>query len=368
MSLNRTIFFICFLLVFAKALTAQITNLKVDSISSKILAEKRILHIYLPSDLAENKPKQKKYPVLYVLDGEDTHFSVAGMINYLNEKNGNRVLPKMIVVFIHNTQRTRDLTPYPVHASAILPTEMAKQTGGGEKFTQSILQEIIPYIETKYPASGYRALAGHSFGGLFALSVLKNHPDMFDDYLVMDPSLWYDEGKFADALAKQLRQNQTKYAQKALFIAIANTVNEPTITAALRSKATFSTHEKEIIRFCQSLKKTKTNFPFEYKFYPKDDHGSVPLIGLYDGLRHFFQTHQMSYYDVINPRFDPENAIESYYQNLSQKLKTTIQVSPEELIYFDMFYQINEDKTGQNKLRAYFKKRYPAEFEIHTKK
>jgi hypothetical protein len=184
----------------------------------------------------------------------------------------------------------------------------------------------------------------------------------------MDPSLWYDEGKFADALAKQLRQNQTKYAQKALFIAIANTVNEPTITAALRSKATFSTHEKEIIRFCQSLKKTKTNFPFEYKFYPKDDHGSVPLIGLYDGLRHFFQTHQMSYYDVINPRFDPKNAIESYYQNLSQKLKTTIQVSPEELIYFDMFYQINEDKTGQNKLRAYFKKRYPAEFEIHTKK
>jgi hypothetical protein len=76
----------------------------------------------------------------------------------------------------------------------------------------------------------------------------------------------------------------------------------------------------------------------------------------------------MSYYDVINPRFDPKNAIESYYQNLSQKLKTTIQVSPEELIYFDMFYQINEDKTGQNKLRAYFKKRYPAEFEIHTKK
>lgn len=354
------VLFICLLACCSHVIFAQHPNIVLDSIQSSILKESRTFRIYLPKEIVDKKPKQEKYPVLYVLDGDDNYLPVSGMVNYLSEVNGNRIFPKMIVVFINNTNRTRDLTPYRVNASAMLPKAMADVTGGAENFTQVIQQEIIPYIESKYPASGYRALVGHSFGGIFALAVLQKHPELFDDFIVMDPSLWYDEGRFSKNVLRAIQAG--KYQNKSLFIGLANTTYEPSLAKVLTSKAAFSVHEKSIIRFCQQVQRTKS-IPFSYQYYPKDDHGSIPFIGIYDGLRKIFQAHQLSYYEVVNPNFDPEKRITTYYKNLSAKLKTPLQVLPEELEYFDMFYAINQDPRGQKKLRAYYKKLYPLKYE-----
>ena len=354
------IVFICLLTWCSHVIFAQHPSIVMDSIQSSILKESRTFRIYLPKEIVDKKPKQEKYPVLYLLDGEDNYLAISGMIQYLSEVNGNRIFPKMIVVFINNTNRTRDLTPYRVNASAMLPKAMADVTGGAENFTQFIQQEIIPHIESRYPASGYRALIGHSFGGIFALSVLQKHPTLFDDYVVIDPSLWYDEGRFSKHVLQTIQAG--KYQNKSLFIGLANTTFEPSLAKVLVSKAAFSVHEKSILRFCQQLQQSKS-IPFSYQYYPKDDHGSIPFVGIYDGLRKIFQAPQLSYYEVVNPNFDPEKRITAYYKNLSTKLKTTLQVRPEELEYFDLFYQINQDKKGQQKLRSFYKKWYPKEYE-----
>src|ERR1700744_3060567 len=68
-----------------------------DTIYSKILNEKRAVWIHVTDDTA------RRYPVLYMMDGEDHFYSAAAII-----KQMAGVIPDMIVVGITNTDRERD--------------------------------------------------------------------------------------------------------------------------------------------------------------------------------------------------------------------------------------------------------------------
>ncbi|MFZ1558618.1 MAG: alpha/beta hydrolase-fold protein, partial [Saprospiraceae bacterium] len=81
---------------------------KIDSIQSNILGENRKIWVHVPDGGANSK---ESFPVVYVLDGDGHFSSVVGMIQQLSTINGNTMCPKMIVVGIPNTDRTRDLTP-----------------------------------------------------------------------------------------------------------------------------------------------------------------------------------------------------------------------------------------------------------------
>src|ERR1700689_728727 len=88
----------------------------IDSIQSKILNEQRKIWVYVPDGNDNNMFSKEKYPVVYLLDGDAHFYSVVGMIQQLSSVNGNTTCPKMIVVGIPNTDRTRDLTPTHVDA------------------------------------------------------------------------------------------------------------------------------------------------------------------------------------------------------------------------------------------------------------
>jgi len=64
----------------------------------------------------------------------------------------------------------------------------------------------MPFIEGAYRTSGFKALAGYSYGGLFGLYVLFTHPESFDAYFAGSPSLGYDDGvlfRLEEAYAQQ---------------------------------------------------------------------------------------------------------------------------------------------------------------------
>jgi predicted alpha/beta superfamily hydrolase len=149
-----------------------------------------------------------------------TFFSVAGMIQQLSEINGNTVCPEMIVVAILNTDRSRDLTPTHVLNGVYGRFETS---GGAENFTGFIGKELKPYMETHYPVAPYRTLIGHSFGRLFVINTLINHTYMFNAYIAIDPSLWWDDRRLMKQGETALRENRFK--NKSLFFAIANTMN-----------------------------------------------------------------------------------------------------------------------------------------------
>ena len=103
---------------------------KIDSVQSNILDENRKIWVHVPDGAANNK---ERFPVVYLLDG-DAHFSsVVGMIQQLSTVNGNMMCPKMIVVGIPNTDRTRDLTPTHVDVDPMMnDSAFVRTSGGGE--------------------------------------------------------------------------------------------------------------------------------------------------------------------------------------------------------------------------------------------
>ena len=67
--------------------------------------------------------------------------------------------------------------------------------GGAGSFLRFIRQELMPFIQSSYPVRPEeKAIAGSSFGGLFALYTLFHHPDTFNCYIIGSPSIGWDEG------------------------------------------------------------------------------------------------------------------------------------------------------------------------------
>jgi hypothetical protein len=342
-------------------LSAQFNNLVVDSTYSNILKEQRQLLIYLPNDYVEKKDSTMHYPVLYVLDGASHFLSVSGLVNELAETSDSYTLPKMIVVFIKNTKRTRDLTPYPISKSKILPEESLKFTGGAEDFTACIQNEIIPHIESKYRVTPYRAIIGHSFGGIFALNVLANHKELFDDYIVIDPSTWYDDRKFSYQVLNTLSKDD--YKGKSLFVAIANTTNMKDTSLVKKLKDLNSEHERSILEFNSKIKLIKNNLNYASKYYQEDDHRSVPTIAKYDGMRFLFKGLKFSFDELLSPNYQPRKEIISHYDNLSKKLKYKMPIPPTMLEACYQEYADIKDLKRQNEVLELYKECYPGKVE-----
>lgn len=301
----------------------------IDSISSKVLNEQRKILVHLPKSAQYGGFAKQKYPVVYLLDG-DAHFSsVVGMIEELSEINGNTLCPEMIVVGIPNTNRNRDLTP--THSEIDLPfvsKNVSEQSGGGEKFAEFLEKELIPYIDSKYPTAPYRTLIGHSFGGLTAINILTNHTNLFNSYVAIDPSMWWDHQKYYAETVKKLASKNL--ANVSLFLGAANTMDDSMDLVKVRKDTTvFTRHIRSILDlndFLKQDKKSKLNYGYAY--YKDDNHGSVPLIATYDALRFVFKFNQLklSIPEQINFNKDVFTKIEKHFENVSSHLGYKVHV------------------------------------------
>jgi predicted alpha/beta superfamily hydrolase len=158
-----------------------------DSLYSKILDESRSIWIEYPSNFNPNS--SRKYPVLYLLDGD----ALLDIVSTVHRYYSGGFIPEMIIVGIANNEnRTRDLTTSKIEG-------FYTENGEAEKFTQFIEKELIPFIEKKHPVTQYRTLIGHSYGGLFTINTLIHHRDLFQNYLAIDPSLDWDNQKLLKA-------------------------------------------------------------------------------------------------------------------------------------------------------------------------
>lgn len=260
-----------------------ITIGKKIKVHSNVLNEDREIWISVP----QYDPKSdKKFPVLYLLDG-DTHFeSVTGLINIMG--SANSLMPEMIVVAIPNTDRTRDLTPtHSLTMSNGEEQEFLKTSGGGSNFLKFIQTELIPNIEATFPTNPYRVLVGHSFGGITTINALYTMPETFDAYIAIDPSFWWDNVvlvKKADSVF-----STKDFKNKYLYISQANT---------LQNGETTNPHFAAIKTYKTLLESpsNKSRIRWAYDYYPDDSHGSVPFISEYDGLRFIFKD--------FNPRYE----------------------------------------------------------------
>lgn len=176
---------------------------KVHRIESKLLSQTRYLNVYLPDAYAADTTTQ--LPVLYLLDGSagEDFVHIVGIVQFLNMIGS---LPPTIVVGIANTDRKHDFThPATVEEDRkLLPT-----SGGSAAFLAFIGQEVQPFVRKQYRAGGTRTIIGQSLGGLLATEALLRQPGLFDQYIIVSPSLWWNNGSLL-AEAGSLLKNIAK--------------------------------------------------------------------------------------------------------------------------------------------------------------
>jgi hypothetical protein len=150
------------------------------------------LYIGLPKDYKESG---KHYPVVYLLDADYSFALAKNIADHLSERNH---LAELILVGIaydgapdYRTNRTRDYTPTKSLISGYGP-EYQRYSGGGERFKLFIRDELVPFINANYRTAPERTLVGHSFGGLFGCWVAFSSPELFNNYILVSPALWYD--------------------------------------------------------------------------------------------------------------------------------------------------------------------------------
>ena len=168
----------------------------VDEMHSGILNEKRILNIYFPEGY--NKTDTLEYPVIYLLDGsiDEDFIHIAGLVQFNSFEWINQV-PKSIVVGIATVDRRRDFT-FP---TTIAEDKEAYSTSGqSAKFISFLETELLPYLHQKYGASNSATLIGQSLGGLLATEILVKKPALFNRYIIVSPSLWWDNGSMLNTI------------------------------------------------------------------------------------------------------------------------------------------------------------------------
>ena len=157
-------------------------NTKVEYLTSESIADSFCIFISIPDGYKDN---DKKYPVLYVLDGDIAYGMAASIARYL-EVGGN--IPELIIVGIgygsidksSSNKRSRDYKPI--------------ATGGAENFLIFLKDELIPYVDSNYRTiPGDRTINGYSIGGLFALYTLFTQPKTFNRYIIGSPYLLWDD-------------------------------------------------------------------------------------------------------------------------------------------------------------------------------
>jgi hypothetical protein len=276
------------------------------TIKSSVLGEDRVILVRTPPGYEANK---LAYPVLYMTDGDAHIGHTASTIEFL-ARNGR--MPEMIVVGITNTDRTRDLTPTKATGpnAAQFPT-----AGGADNFLKFIETEVIPEIEKRYRVQPYRVLAGHSFGGLFAVHALITQPELFNSYVAVSPSLQWSD----DATLKRAEEffKTRKELHATLFTSLGN---EPGDIG------------KGFEAFKQLLAKTQVKgFEWEAQQMTDEDHGSVVLRSHYFGLRKVYDGWQMPRDPATGAVAGGLKAADEHYKWLSQKFGYSIP-TPEGLV------------------------------------
>ena len=166
----------------------------IDEIQSKEMGEKRIINIYLPEGYNPND--SIKYPVIYLIDGsaDEDFIHVAGLVQFSTFEWVNQI-PKSIVVGIATVDRQRDLT-FP--STSEEQKKRFPKAGHSDKFIAFIEKELQPFMASKYKAGMDKTLIGQSLGGFFATDVLLKKPELFNRYIIISPSLWWDNGSLLD--------------------------------------------------------------------------------------------------------------------------------------------------------------------------
>ncbi len=274
------------------------------TIKSQILNEQRDLLIYLP----KNYDAEKKYPVIYVLDGEFYFIPTIGVVSSLS---ATKAIPESLVVALPTSIRVRDYLP-PIDGEAKSRQQKFTQQkfprfGGTKNFQDFLEQEVFNFIDSHYSTLPNRTLIGHSNAGVFSLHTLLSKPDLFTNYLVISPAPWWGEKEIDNNFAN-IRDLKSA---KNLFITLASESGRY-YSHMMRLLANFKSH-------------APNSFQWQYQHLNEHTHESSVYPAIYQGLSYLYS--DFNYTPSVElAKYGDMATIASYYEGLSKKYGFTVNI------------------------------------------
>jgi len=242
----------------------------IDEIRSVVLSEKRILNIYLPDGYSHTDTT--RYPVVYLLDGsaDEDFIHIAGLFQFNNFSWIDRV-PKSIIVGIANIDRKRDFT----FKSGVADDQKRLPTSGhSDKFIAFLEKELQVYIQGKYKANDSRTIIGQSLGGLLATEILLKKPALFNKYIIISPSLWWDNGSLLNYKTETVVQKPAR--RTGVYIGVGK--------EGLSPSAVPHVMEVDANLLAEKLGKVK-NLTVHFDYLPGENHATVTHQAVFNALR-----------------------------------------------------------------------------------
>ena len=231
-----------------------------EQLPSKELSETRTLNIYLPDGY--DKDKTTKYPVIYLLDGsaDEDFVHIVGVVQFLTMIES---MPKSIIVGIANVDRRRDFT-FPTSIDS--DRKAYPTTGSSAKFISFLGNELQPYIERKY-RTGAKTIIGQSLGGLVATEILIERPELFDNYMIVSPSLWWDAESLLGKAQKKLKPAANRMAN--IYLSVGTEGKQM---------------EEDVKKFKALVEQFPDGFKMFYAPMPEEDHLTILHYSIYKRL------------------------------------------------------------------------------------
>ena len=244
----------------------------IDEIQSKELNETRILNIYLPEGY--NPKDTTKYPVIYLLDGsvDEDFIHIVGLVQF-NSFEWIKQVPKSIVVGIATVDRRRDFT-FPTTITE--DKEAYPTTGHSDKFISFVEKELQPYIQTNYKINSSKTIIGQSLGGLLATEILLKKPTLFNKYIIISPSLWWDNGSLLNQSSKILDRSFDQ--QIDIYIGVGKEGLAPTKSPRVM--------EVDANLLAEKIKASKSKYLKVYFDYlPQENHATIMHQSVFNAFK-----------------------------------------------------------------------------------
>ena len=234
-------------------------------LKSEILNENRTINVYLPNSY--NPDSTQQYPVIYLLDGsiDEDFIHVAGTVQFCSF-SWIDIIPESIVVGIANIDRKKDFT-YP---STVERDQKEFPTAGhSANFMNFIANELQPHINKMYKAKKETTLIGQSLGGLLATQILFERPELFDNFIIVSPSLWWDD----ENLLK--RKLDKSLAGKRIYVGVGD-------------EGPYMIRAAQTLYNKLSIDKSREARLY-YNYFEKQNHGDALHLAVYDAFEKLFK-------------------------------------------------------------------------------
>jgi len=176
-------------------------DLRLHPFRSHVFHNTRFLRVWLPPGYDDLANAGRRYPVLYLNDGQNLFESATSFagVEWQADETADRLIregkiPPMMIVGLDNAGRSR-IREYMPHRS-LHPVMLRAQ---GARYPTFLIKEVMPFIARNYRVAAgpeNTGLGGSSLGALIAVYTVAVRPGLFGRLLMESPSLWASNRQF----------------------------------------------------------------------------------------------------------------------------------------------------------------------------